>query len=42
MGFKRNIEERESRQELAAARNRPVDDLPVSMRFDLRDLRDEG
>lgn len=42
MGFKRSIEEQSYRAQLAAERNRPLDDLPVSMRFDLRDLRDDA
>ena len=40
MGFRRNIEEQRYRVQLAAERNRPAGDLPVSMRFDLRDVRD--
>jgi ribosomal protein S18 acetylase RimI-like enzyme len=38
MGFKRNIEEQRYRERLARERNRPLEALPVSMRFDLRDL----
>ena len=41
MGFKRNIEEQRYREQLARERNRPVENLPVSMRFDLRDLHAE-
>jgi GNAT superfamily N-acetyltransferase len=41
MGFKRNIEEQKIRQQLAIERNRALEDLAVSMRFDLRDLHDE-
>lgn len=41
MGFKRNIEEQRYREQLASERNRPIEDLPVSMRFDLRDLHHE-
>lgn len=38
-GFRRNIEEQRYRQAIAAARSRRVEDLAVSMRFDLRDAR---
>jgi GNAT superfamily N-acetyltransferase len=38
-GFKRNIEEQRYRRALAEARGRTVDELAVSMRFDLRDAR---
>jgi GNAT superfamily N-acetyltransferase len=38
-GFKRNLEEQRFRLALAEARNRTVDELAVSMRFDLRDAR---
>lgn len=38
-GFKRNLEEQRFRAALAEARNRAVDELAVSMRFDLRDAR---
>lgn len=41
-GFKRNLEEQRFRLALAAARGRSVDELAVSMRFDLRDARVEG
>lgn len=41
VGFRRNIEEQRYRQQLAGERNRSTEDLPVSMRFDLRDLHDE-
>jgi GNAT superfamily N-acetyltransferase len=41
-GFKRNIEEQRHRRALAEARGRPVDELAVSMRFDLRDARIDG
>lgn len=40
-GFKRNLEEQRFRVALAEARSRPIDDLAVSMRFDLRDARTE-
>jgi ribosomal protein S18 acetylase RimI-like enzyme len=39
-GFKRNKEEQAFREHTALERGRPVDHLPVSMRFDLRDIRD--
>lgn len=36
-GFVRNTEEQGYRLQLAAEMNRPLDQLPISMRFDLRD-----
>jgi ribosomal protein S18 acetylase RimI-like enzyme len=41
-GFKRNKEEQAYREHLANERKRPTDHLPVSMRFDLRDIREWG
>jgi GNAT superfamily N-acetyltransferase len=38
-GFKRNLEEQRVRLALAEARGRRVDEMAVSMRFDLRDAR---
>ena len=39
-GFVANKEEQRHREQLAAERGRPIDALPRSMRFDLRDVRD--
>lgn len=36
-GFRRNIEEQEHRRQLASERGRPAAEIPVSMRFDLRE-----
>ena len=41
-GFKRNIEEQRYRRALAEARGRSVEELAISMRFDLRDVRLEA
>lgn len=40
LGFVRNLEEQAARRQLAAEMGRDVDRLPVSMRFDLRDVSD--
>lgn len=39
-GFQRNLENQEHRRQFAASQGRDPDSLPVSMRFDLRDITD--
>lgn len=41
MGFRRNLEDQSHREQLAARMGKSIDHLPVSMRFDLRDVGDE-
>lgn len=42
MGFVSNAAEQEHRRRLAIEAGRPVEEIPVSMRFDLRDATEHG